>query len=91
MKRRTWQPTPDQLVCRDLQHAWDQEEGYRRGKGYVRVLRCDRCGSKKRQTLSNDGFILSSSMDYPPGYLRNNEGRLTRMDRAALRVRNIAS
>ena len=89
--KRSWQPTVDQLVCRDLQHAWDPYTASRQGRGYVRVLRCGRCGTVKTQTLSHDGFILGSRMDYPKGYLRANEGRLSRMDRAALRVRNMTS
>ena len=91
--KRPWQPTEDQLLCRDLQHSWSPYTARRLAKraGFLRTLKCVRCGSLKDQTLSNDGFIMRSRMAYPDGYLRPNEGRLTRMDRAALRVRNMTS
>lgn len=55
------------------------------------MLLCDRCGAIKMQTLSDDGYILRTTMKYPVGYLRPGEGRLTRRDRAELRVRNVTS
>jgi hypothetical protein len=52
-------------------------------------LICDRCGAFKEQHLSMDGYIVRTSMAYPMGYLRPGEGRLSRSDRAALRLGNI--
>lgn len=91
--KRPWEPTEDQLLCRDLQHAWSPYTASRipGGRGYIRTLKCVRCGSLKTQILSKNGFIARSRMAYPDGYLRPNEGRLTRHDRAALRVRNMTS
>jgi len=91
--KRPWQPTEEQLLCRDIQHSWSPYTASRipGQRGFIRTLKCVRCGSKKTQTLSRDGFIVRSRMAYPEGYLRPNEGRLTRGLRAALRVRNLTS
>ena len=91
--KRSWMPTEEQLLCRDIQHSWSPYTASRipGQRGFIRTLKCVRCGSKKTQTLSRDGFIARSRMTYPDGYLRPNEGRLSRMDRAALRVRNMTS
>lgn len=85
----TWQPDENQLVCRDLQHSWSPRTAHREGKGFVRTLVCLRCGSLKHQHLDSEGYILKTSMVYPTGYLRPGEGRMTRDERATLRVRNL--
>lgn len=85
-----WQPTDDQLLCRDLQHSWSPWTAARDGKGFLRVLICDRCRAEKFQYLDRNGYITRSSMVYPTGYLRSGEGRMTRDDRAILRVRNLS-
>ena len=84
---KPWSPTSQQLLCRDLQHSWDPSSAWREDRGYVRLLRCWRCKSWKRQTLDRDGYIVETKMLYPEGYLRP-EGRMTRADRAELRVGN---
>lgn len=91
MTVRPWQPTEDQLVCRDIQHSWSPYTARRVKSGYVRTLICVRCKAEKYQTLDQDGYITGSRMSYPVGYLRSKKGRLTIHDRAALRVRNITS
>lgn len=85
-----WQPTDDQLICRDLQHAWTPQTARSAGWGFVRTLKCERCTTKKEQRLNREGYILDSTMFYPKGYLRAGEGRLTRDDRAQLRLRNLS-
>lgn len=85
MKR--WNPNKAQLLCRDVQHAWKPSTAWREGRKYVRVFVCARCTSQKIQTLDKDGYIIKSKMTYPEGYLRP-EGRMTRADRAKLRLRN---
>jgi hypothetical protein len=87
---RPWQPTEDQLLCRDLQHSWSPYTASRKADGYIRTLYCDRCGSFKEQHLTEDGYIVKTSMTYPMGYLRPGEGRLTRADRAGLRLGNLS-
>lgn len=85
-----WQPTDDQLLCRDLQHSWSPHTARSEGKGFVRSLLCDRCTAKKEQHLDRNGYITRSVMFYPENYLRPGEGRMTRKDRAVLRVRNLS-
>lgn len=85
---KTWEPTDEQLLCRDLQHSWKPESAYSVGSGFVRTLRCVRCGSVKEQSLNREGYITRTTMKYPDGYLRP-EGRMTKGDRAELRVRNL--
>jgi len=89
MSNYPWQPTSDQLLCRDLQHSWTPYTAERTVGGYIRRLRCERCTTMKEQRLSESGYITRTSMIYPLGYLRSGEGRLTRDDRAELRVGNM--
>ena len=84
-----WQPTEDQLLCRDLQHSWSPHTAHSEEDGFLRTLFCDRCAALKHQRLDKEGYIISTHMTYPPGYLRPGEGRLTRDERANLRVRNL--
>jgi len=88
-KGHPWQPSDDQLLCRDLQHSWSPHTARREVDGFVRTLMCTRCGSMKDQRLDRDGYIVKTSMVYAEGYLRPGEGRLTRDERATLRVRNL--
>lgn len=88
-KGHPWQPTDDQLLCRDLQHSWSPYTAERTPDGFLRRLRCDRCATLKDQHLSRDGYITRTTMIYPVGYVRPGEGRMTRADRAELRVRNL--
>lgn len=81
--------TDDQLLCRDLQHAWVDYTVETTPRGYFRRLRCSRCSTMKGQRLNKEGYILSSTMTYPKGYLRVGKGRMTREDRAELRVGNL--
>lgn len=88
---KPWQPTADQLLCRDLQHSWSPLTAKSiPGQGYIRTLHCGRCSARKEQRLDRDGYIRDNKMFYPQGYLRPGEGRLTRQDRAELRVRNLS-
>jgi len=88
-RNHPWQPTDEQLLCRDLQHSWTPHTAKRLEEEIIRTLMCERCGSLKDQHLSMDGYIMRSSMIYPMGYVRPGEGRMTREERAALRVRNL--
>jgi len=89
-KGHPWQPTDDQLWCRDVQHSWAPYTAHREKGGFVRTLICTRCAAEKYQHLDESGYIMSTRMSYPLGYLRPGEGRLTREERAELRVRNIS-
>jgi len=84
-----WQPTDDQLLCRDLQHSWSPYTARSEVDGFERTLICERCACKKQQHLDKEGYIVSTTMHYEPGYLRPGEGRMTRDERASLRVRNL--
>jgi hypothetical protein len=88
-RNHPWQPTDDQLLCRDLQHSWAPHTAHREDDGFVRTLVCVRCGGLKHQTLDSSGYIMRTSMVYPVGYVRPGEGRMTRDERASLRVRNL--
>ena len=84
----TWQPTPEQALCRDLMHNWTPISARRDDEFYVRVLLCERCGAQKEQWFDEHGYPWSHKMHYPEGYLRP-EGRMTRADRAQLRLGNM--
>lgn len=84
-----WNPSPEQLLCRDLAHAWQPSTAFRNGREYIRELRCVRCATVKAQALSLDGYILRSEYRYEDGYVKTGGGRLTREDRAELRTMNL--
>lgn len=89
MATKKWQPTEEQLWCRDVQHSWAPHTARREKKGYIRTLICTRCATLKNQHLDRDGYIVRTGMVYPVGYVRPGEGRMTREERAELRVRNL--
>lgn len=80
----------DTLECRDYQHAWVPYDGGRRGSGWFRVLRCQRCKVKRHQNLLNDGSIQSTWYDYAdnPNYLVKG-GRLTAREKNAIRLHDL--
>lgn len=88
---KTWQPTDDQLLCRDLQHSWKPRTASRVKSGFLRTLECIRCTTVKEQTLDEFGYITGTKMIYPPGYVRTEGGRLTKSDRAELRLGNLGA
>jgi hypothetical protein len=77
---------PDEyLACRDLRHAWDELGYYReRGTGgaggpIIRKLQCLRCGTLRRDTLSNSYSEKTTHYyGHPDGY------RIEGMGRAAM-------
>lgn len=76
-------------MCRDLQHAWSPLTALKARYVIIRTLKCARCDAEKEQTLDKSGYITSTRMRYPEGYLRKGKGRMTRDDRARLRVGNV--
>ena len=89
MKLWKWVPNSDFLICRDLQHAWQPQTASKVKGGFVRTLICTRCKTVKKQHLDRDGYITSTSMIYPEGYVRPGQGRVTKAERADLRLRNL--
>lgn len=85
---------PDRfLECRDMGHNWRRYtadlttvEG---GSVYERTLRCSRCRTLRKQTLSLTGTILSTSYDYADGYQLEGVGRIIGDGRDALRLASI--
>ena len=71
---------PDEyLACRDLRHAWE-ELGYYRERGggaaVIRKLRCLRCGTLRRDTLSNSYSDKTTHYyGHPEGYRIEGMGR----------------
>lgn len=84
-----WNPTQEQLVCRDLLHAWRPSSAYREGGRWVRVLTCSRCRTGKLQYLDRHGYVIGAEYVYSDGYLRAGGGRLGKSERAEIRVRNL--
>lgn len=78
------------LQCRELNHRWEPSrvEAVRNG-GFLRTLRCRRCGGRKHQEMTNRGMILRSWYEYPEGYLREGLGRIVGEGRGVLRVQSM--
>jgi hypothetical protein len=83
-------------LCRDVLHAWTPyratvvTNGHTGKREIHRLLECMRCGTVKKQRLATDGTPLGNIFDYAAGYLvAPGSGRMTRAQRAALRLSNI--
>ena len=80
------------LLCRDIGHLWrpftaryDQQHN-----AYDRTLRCARCTTERRQSLSLSGEVLSGSYVYAEGYVAPaGQGRLSGNARGALRIESV--
>lgn len=81
---RKWKP--EYLLCRDLQHAWSPSGAVRGANGFIRAMECGRCRAQKYQHLDKNGFIIRTVMRYPEGYINAGNGRMSRADRAELRL-----
>lgn len=86
---KTWRPTVEQLMCRDLRHTWEPFDAWKEGRGFIRVLKCSRCDSHRTQKLDSQGYVLTSSMKYSDGYVRKEGGRMTAEERADIRQLNV--
>lgn len=84
-----WNPTPMQLMCRDLLHSWEPETAWVTFEGYIRVFVCARCATQKYQSLDREGYIIKSEYHYPEGYMRPKGKRMTKRFRAELRTQNM--
>lgn len=83
---KPWNPTDNQLLCRDLRHSWEPFNAWRKGRGYVRELRCSRCHSYRTQWLDSEGYVLLTRVRYSDGYVRKEGGRLTSDEQALVRL-----
>lgn len=86
---KTWRPTAEQLMCRDLRHTWEPFDAWKEGRGFIRVLKCSRCDTHRTQKLDAQGYVLTSSMKYSDGYVRKEGGRMTAEERADIRQLNV--
>lgn len=81
------------LGCRELRHAWRQQNAVldRKNKVYDRVLVCRNCGTTKTQLVSavTGEIIQRHSYDYPERYLVKGTGRLGAGDRDMIRLASI--
>ena len=77
------------IQCRDMGHTWrpytaryDDEMN-----AYTRVLRCGRCHTRRVQSISLNGAILTGGYVYPDGYQAPpGQGRIDGDGRGALRL-----
>lgn len=81
----------DWLFCRTYQHNWkpwsahwSDHEGC-----YQVTIRCNRCSTKRVQTMSDKGAVLTSHYEYPEGYLAAGIGRIAGEGRDALRLESV--
>lgn len=80
------------LLCRDIGHQWRPFTArfVPALNAYQRTLRCGRCTTERRQTVSLTGEISSGGYAYAEGYVApRGQGRLTGRARGALRLESI--
>ena len=70
------QLSDEALVCRDLQHSWVPKDAHEiPGGGYVRILRCRSCTTKRVEYLDGWGSVVRRYYQYADGYLIKGVGR----------------
>lgn len=76
------------LVCRTLQHSWNEDGGTVRTKGssFVWEIPCSRCKTVKVREISARGKILATSYHYPAEYLLHAGGRMDKADNMLIRL-----
>jgi hypothetical protein len=78
------------LHCRELGHNWrPNTAGKYKDGGYLRVLRCSRCRTKRREELTSTGMKISTSYEHPDGYLTDGIGRIVGEGRGLLRLESM--
>lgn len=78
------------LYCREMGHNWRPfSAGRHKDGGFERTLRCTRCKTKRIQSISDRGIILSSHYEHPEGYLSKGMGRIVGEGRGVLRLESI--
>lgn len=79
------------LQCRELGHLWrPYRAGLHPDGGYERVLRCGRCRTRREQSLSVMGMVLTNKYVYPDGYqTEHGLGRIVGEGRGMLRLESI--
>jgi len=72
------------IRCNTMGHAWhDYDSNWSTGMGTPLTLRCERCGTERRDVIGSFGQLVSRSYAYPAFY-KYPKG--TRPDRASFRV-----
>lgn len=57
------------IRCGTMGHAWhDYDSNWKPGFGYPLTLRCERCGTERRDVITNWGKLLSRRYVYPTLY-----------------------
>lgn len=79
------------LLCRELRHNWLPfgTPGRYKDGGFQRILRCNRCKTKRVMELDSRGMILSSHYVHPDGYLLEGLGRIVGEGLGILRLASI--
>lgn len=66
------------LRCHTFGHAWfDADSDWKTDLGTPWTLRCERCGTERREVIGSSGRLVSRHYHYPDGY-RYGKDRPTR-------------
>lgn len=77
------------MLCRDMGHTWRPFRAFwdETLKGYIRIIRCGRCKTERRQLISSTGEVLRGYYQYNEGYqVPKGVGRFGVEGRAYLRL-----
>lgn len=68
--------------CNTFGHAWFDYDNsdWRPMYGTPLVLRCERCGTERRDVIGTSGQIIQRNYEYPAGYKYGRGERPTRSD-----------
>ena len=68
--------------CNTFGHAWFDYDNsdWRPSFGFALVLRCERCGTERRDAIGNAGQVIQRHYDHPEGYRYEAGTRPTRAE-----------
>lgn len=85
------QMSDNQIMCRELRHAWKPWTVHTdtKAKLYEVKLRCTKCKTVRVREIGFHGQLIGNRYEYPDGYLVKGLGRLDDNDRARLRLESV--
>lgn len=76
-----WDYDENYLACRSIAHRWEVTGFYHdRFGGVIRHVRCDRCGTTRRDIWTQNGVRVANSYSYAEGYQIKGSGGISRTD-----------
>src|SRR5687768_2608122 len=76
----------DFLNCRRYGHNWKPRTAIKKKWWYEATVGCERCGANRIEVINLRGEVVKKNMNYAPGYLALNIGRIVGESKNGLRL-----